>query len=495
MKYQSRKTWSNHSGNQCVEPLRIYRPTDAGELVSIVTEAERAGVTVRAVGSHHSWSDVAVTHGFVVETRGLCAMLDLERDLLLPDRLAELEGGGHRLVRAQAGIRLRELNAALDTLGLALSNMGGYDEQTVGGVMGTATHGSGLAFGPIASFARSVDLIGSGGTYYRIEPAGGLTDPVRYRGRYPDRQLIQDDKWFHSVTVSMGCMGILYAVVLEVEPAYWLKEVRTLSTWSKVKEELRTRQVLHEHRHYEVYFNPHPTKGGQHTCLVTTRNLAPQPEGRPQAKLRRNPLAERAARCSLIPKVLNFLFDIRPTIIPKLLDRALTSLADDEYTDRSHRVLDIGAANHLPAYSSEIGIPVDDRLLHLEAVERIMALAERYRALGRVYHTSPTSLRFVKQAPSYMSMMYGADTMMIELILMTDTEGGYELLAAHEEELYPLDGRPHWGQVNSLTGSQDLVRSMYPMYDRWKSVYLQLNASGVFDSPFTKRVGISRSPR
>lgn len=33
---------------------------------------------------------------------------------------------------------------------------------------------------------------------------------------------------------------------------------------------------------------------------------------------------------------------------------------------------------------------------------------------------------------------------------------------------------------------------MYPLYDRWIEIYLKLNPTGTFDSPFTKRIGLSR---
>ena len=90
-------------------------------------------------------------------------------------------------------------------------------------------------------------------------------------------------------------------------------------------------------------------------------------------------------------------------------------------------------------------------------------------------------------------MMNGHDTMMIELIMLTHTEGGFELLADYEEALYALSGRPHWGQVNTLTGSDGLLESMYPRLQDWLAVHGRLNASGVFDGPFSKRVGISVS--
>ena len=175
-----------------------------------------------------------------------------------------------------------------------------------------------------------------------------------------------------------------------------------------------------------------------------------------------------------------------PDTAPGRTDQMLGFLADNEYTGPSYKVLNIGAANLLPAYSSELAVPIEK---HAEAVDRLIEVAARHRDLGRVYHTGLVSLRFVKASPAYMSMMHGRDTMMIELIQATDTEGGFELLGAYEEALYDIGGRPHWGQVNTLTGP---LRRMYPEFDRWLAVHEDLNASGVFDSPFSKRVGISR---
>jgi hypothetical protein len=138
-------------------------------------------------------------------------------------------------------------------------------------------------------------------------------------------------------------------------------------------------------------------------------------------------------------------------------------------------------------------VPVDERGLHVEAVEKVFELAARHRDLGHAYQSSPISLRFVRASDALIAMMNGRETMMIELIMLTHTEGGFELLASYEEALYALGGRPHWGQVNTLTGSDGLVESMYPRFAEWLAVHERLNASGVFDSPFSKRVGISSS--
>ena len=58
--------------------------------------------------------------------------------------------------------------------------MGGYDGQTIAGVISTSTHGSGIRFGPITDDVRSLDIVASGGALYRIEPADGITDPAAF---------------------------------------------------------------------------------------------------------------------------------------------------------------------------------------------------------------------------------------------------------------------------------------------------------------------------
>jgi L-gulono-1,4-lactone dehydrogenase len=484
--FSLRKRWRNHTGNAGIDPLRILHPKSAQEIAQIVQEAEREGATVRAVGSGHSWSDVALTRGFLLEPDGLTRVLDLEEGLLYGARAAEQQP----LVRVESGMRIRELNAHLDALGLALPNMGGYDGQTIAGVMSTATHGSGIDFGPIADDARSLEVIGAGGTLYRIEPAGGITDPEAFAQARGEWTLLQDDDAFNAARVGMGCLGVIYAVTLAVRQKFYLREVRTLTTWEQAHGALP--QLLADNDHCELYFNPYK-RDGAHDCLITTRNEVSEEQFRKDRHRARNVLAEWLSRILPTGRLVNLVQGIRPACSPYLIYRALKVLKDADYTNVSYRVFNIGAANYLPAYSMEIGVPVDERGLHVQAVERIFEVAARHRRLGNTYESSPISLRFVRASDALMSMMEGRDTMMIELINLTHTEGGFELLADYEDALYALGGRPHWGQYNTLTGSDGLIESMYPRFREWMRVHERLNASGVFDSPFSKRVGIARA--
>jgi hypothetical protein len=181
--------------------------------------------------------------------------------------------------------------------------------------------------------------------------------------------------------------------------------------------------------------------------------------------------------------------DFKPSLSPWMMENAIRALIKKEYDEVSYKVLNIGTANLLPAYSGEVGVPMDGR--HIEAADALIRVAAEYRHLGDVYQSSPISFRFVKASNAYMSMMQGRDTMMIELIELSRCDGGYELIAAYEKELSKLGGRPHWGQVNSLAAGDGLLEAMYPRYPDWLQVLGHLNSSGVFDSPFTERVGIS----
>ena len=207
--------------------------------------------------------------------------------------------------------------------------------------------------------------------------------------------------------------------------------------------------------------------------------------------MNRNFLTEFIAGLPFIRRILNAIVGALPDITPELINSAMEGLVDDEYSNISYKVFNIGVANEVSAYSAEIGFPVEDGK-YISAIDRILELTQEYEALGEVYLTSPMSLRFVKGSKAFLSPQYGYDTCMLEIIVVKDTQGSFEMMHRLENEMYKYSGRPHWGQVNTLTGSHNLIESMYPEYGKWLAVYRQLNKNGTFDSPFSKRVGFRK---
>jgi hypothetical protein len=472
---RKRKSWSNYVGTQTAEPLALCAPGSSGAVASVVTETGVRRLSVKAVGSGHAWSDVALTDGVMVLPDNLRSVLPLERETLKPS-------APPLLFRVQSGITIRQLNEALAAAGLGLINMGGYDGQTIAGATSTATHGSGIEFPPLCDIIESVEIIPSDGHLYRIEPSSGITDPAAFAKRHPDIRLLQDDKTFYSVIVGIGCMGVITSVILRVTEKYWLTERRWTSPWPEVRAALAKGDVLRQHRHYEVLLNPHPLDG-VNLCLITTRDPAVPP-------IHESPFLERNVLVALGSLLPPGVLEPEPKKAPQQLNLALKLLVREPYTRVSYEVLNIGAPNNIPAISAELAFPMAGSR-YLDAIDRFLQLAEIQRAVGDRCHSSPVSLRFVKASKAFLAPQSGRDTCMLEIIFGKGTKGANEMLYFYETELYKYGARPHWGQLNYVTGGHPVLRKMYPQYDNWLEVYKKFNTNHLFDSAFAKRVGIA----
>ena len=480
-----RPTWRNHARDQACHPRVIQHPRTGDEVARLVAGAGERGERVRAVGAGHAWSDVALTDGVLLETDGLSGLVALDDGTLRPPARDD-----PLLVRVLGGTRIRELNRQLEARGLALKNMGGYDAQAIAGVVATSTHGSGIRFGPFPDAVRSLDLVAAGGARVRVEPARGISDPEAFADRHgTSRTLLQDDATFRAAVCAMGCMGVIEALVLQVRPKFWLRERRRVRTWEAVRDDLAG-GVLERHDHYELFLNPYPRKDGRHELLVTTRDEVPEPgEGSPGDGMR-HPLIEIQASIPLVWTLLRLAARFAPSLMRTQFGRTLRRMEDDDYTQVSYRVFNIGAANRLPALSMELGVPAEGEA-HLRAVDRIFEVAAE-GAGRRRFHTSPIALRFVAPSRASASMMHGRPTMMIELILVSGTRHGRELLQDYETALAEFGQRPHWGQYNTAGPA---VAASYPEWDDWLAARARLDVPGTFDSEFTDRIGISRAAR
>ncbi len=491
LEYTTRDTWKNCVANQVVSPLKYFRPQTLDELIKIIKTAKKEKCKVRAVGSGHSFSEIVQTTDFLINCHGMNNIIELDKSILIRDEDLIHNGYDSKyLVHAENGITIRDLNNYLDQNNLALFNMGGYDAQSIAGVISTATHGTGIGLGPICDDVASLIIVSEGGMIYRIEPKNGITDPDKYLEKYPDNKLIQDDDWFNSVLVSMGCTGIIYSVILKVTHSYYLKEERLAkiheTSWEDVKNLVRDKKVISENRHFEVWINPYKIKGA-HRCLITRRNIY-------EGELSKLPVGSRMRHWFIeliIPYIEFFIrmaFRYLYKLSPFFIDTSMKQVIDyDGYIDKSFHVLHLGNANYVKGFSGEYAIPLKDDLF-IKAADKILELAEQNKEVGQLYHSAPISLRFVKQSNAFLAMMYGEDTCMIEVPVLVGTRGGFQILQRIEDEFIKLSSiRSHWGQYNQLNG--EIIKKLYPQFEKWKNIYNILNKNGTFDNYFTNKCG------
>ena len=68
---KTRYTWYNSTHTVISQPLRYFYPKDEKDIQAIVVEAEQQGLRVRAVGSGHSFSEVAKGEDFLMDMKEL----------------------------------------------------------------------------------------------------------------------------------------------------------------------------------------------------------------------------------------------------------------------------------------------------------------------------------------------------------------------------------------------------------------------------------------
>jgi hypothetical protein len=483
--------WVNCVGQQKCTPLEQVEPASLKDLVEIVSKANKQKQRVRAVGSGHAFSDIARTDGAV-----------LVNPVLL-DRVSDVDGDslrdsarGQNLIHVQSGITVQNFITELTNRGLALINEGGYTGQTISGTLATGTHGSGITFGPLASFARSIVLVSETGIVYQIEPAAGITDPAKFSGAVDGVPVIlkQDDEWFDAIVVSMGCMGVIYSFNMEVCDAFSVKELRTSTTWDKVKGSLEPAMwnpvapMVSAVDHFELVLNPYDVFF-RHACVKVERtrlgNVAAQGE-------RQDWLAALLEQASIdnAPALVDILNKI-PFISPIVVDQAIMTLVEQKpYIDKSYNVFSLGEANDIKALALELHC---DAKQCVPTIDKLLAVFKDEAKEHDWFMAGPLGIRFVAASDAFLAPESGRLTCTIELDMLVGVSTGEELARHIKEQICTSDSsstRVHWGLDLDFVTKEE-IRDWYPNFERWHKVYQELNAGGMFNNKFTDRVGIS----
>ena len=249
-------------------------PDSLEELVDIVKEAERLGRHVRAVGSSWSNSDVAMTPDYMVETNKLNG--EVAGVLNATPSILNVPQGN--LVHVEAGITLGDLVNLLDKRNLALPVLGGSSGQTLAGAISTSVHGADFNLAPIPDIVRAIHLVGPGGIQHWIEPRSGITDRVALSNALGIdlANIHQNDDWFYSALVSVGSLGIIYSLIIDVVPQYDLVEDCEWLTWTAVRARLMQGAAgnpfdITDNRAVNVIVNPFREPDGTRPCFLITR--------------------------------------------------------------------------------------------------------------------------------------------------------------------------------------------------------------------------------
>ena len=414
--------WSNWAREQRCAPERIERPQSEDELCEVVAGAGR----VKAVGSGHSFTDIACTDGVMVDLSRMNRVLDADGEL----------------VRVQAGISIADCARQLAERGLALENQGDIDKQSLAGAVATATHGTGARFRNLSAQVEGMRLVIASGEVRELQGDELLA------GR-----------------VSLGALGVISELTLRCVPGFTIHRIDEPRPLAEALDGLQA--AVDDNDHFELFVFPYADRA----LTLTSERTGRDPEPRPDWRRR---LEDRFENGAL--GLATSLSRMAPRLAPAT-NRTITRLMSRKVrVDLSHRVY--AHERNVRFTEMEYAIP---RAHTREALERVLHMVEQRRLAVNF----PIEVRFAAGDEAFLSTAHGRETGYIAVHVSHGCE--FETyFRAVERIMDDYEGRPHWGKRHYQTSAT--LRSRYADWDRFAAVRARLDPEGVFANPYVERV-------
>jgi L-gulono-1,4-lactone dehydrogenase len=427
--------WQNWAGNQRSRPQAVERPHDVEEVSLLVKRALADGRRVKAVGSGHSFTAAAVTDGVQVDLGAIEGLVS-----------ADTSSG---LVTVRAGTPLWRLNQLLAERGLAMSNLGDIDRQTVAGATSTSTHGTGLKLGGLATQIRGLEIVTGDGS---VISCTAETEP----------------ELFSAARVGIGALGVVTAVTLQCEPAFTLVADEQPMPLAQVVDEFD--DLVERNEHFEFYWFPHTD------VALTKRNNRPRDgqEAKPLGRVKE--WLDDEFFSNTVYNLTCKLASRRPAMIPRLNRMAAKLLSARSFAAPSHEVF--VSPRRVRFVEMEYSVP---RAAFAPAFRAIQDVIEREQLLV----SFPIEARIVAPDDIPLSTAYGEERAYLA-IHMFRGEPFERYFRAVEARMRDLGGRPHWGKMHWRTAAD--LRPLYPRFDEFLAVRDRVDPERVFTNDYLTTV-------
>ncbi len=425
-------TWQNWSGSvECV-PTKIVYPASQEEIIAIVKDCRAQNIGLRVVGNGHSFMPL-------VKTDGVLMSLDKYSGIEVVDR-------EKKQATVRAGTKIKLLGESLFVHGLAQPNLGDIDVQSIAGAISTGTHGSGVTLGSISTQVAALTLISAEGEVVECSEE-------------------QNRELFKAAQVSLGTLGIISKVTLQLVPAFKLDYSWRKLTLSGCLDNIE--KYKSENRNFEFFWMPY-------TDAVLAKFMNPTDEPPRQKNLFRrfNELALENGVFWLLSE-FSRLFPAKAPSVSKIIAASMSSGRDINY---SHKIF---ATPRLVKFQEmEYSIPAEHFVAVLHEIDESIR-----RNQFRVHF--PVECRFVKADDIFISPASGRDSAYIAVHMYKGME--YRpYFAAMEAIFQKYQGRPHWGKMHTDTAAD--LKVIYPRWDDFQAARHTLDPSGFFLNDYLKTV-------
>jgi len=416
--------WQNWARTVTATPAGIVDVAREADIVAAVRYAGRHSLRVKALGSGHSYNDIADVGGAI--GLAMSSHAGIER----------VDGATGR-VTVRSGTSLAVFCSELASRGLALPVLGAITDQTVAGLVSTATHGTGRHAHSLSDAVVGLRFVDAGANVV-------------------DVSLERDPDLLDAARVGLGSLGILSAVTFQCVPGYdlWL-ETRPV----ELEDAIADLEVLQHADHFGFWWFPRT----RWVVLRTAhrRALDRSRPGRPPVA-GRDPWHEAALWCightpagtSIVNSMQRALRFGRPRIVEGRWDEVFPC----------------------PGTMRQVGM---EYALPLEAtapaLESLRALFQRHAV------HAPVDVRFGAADQAWLSPSHGRRTCYIGVAVAQPfgRRIPYErLFRALETVFARFGGRPHWGKMHTLDAAR--LAALYPRWRQFAEVRNQFDPARLF---------------
>ena len=429
----SRKaSWSNWAGNQRAEGISLFKPKTELELQQIVRHAVANNKRVKAVGSGHSFTAIALAEETLVDLSNYDAVIAIDKS--------------KNTVTAQAGVQLSKINGVLHQNGLAMQNLGDIAYQTIAGAISTSTHGTGVKFTGIANQVVALRIV--------------LAD-----SSVVDCSATSNPELFNCARVGLGAIGLISTVTIQLVPAFNLRVIEEPMRVDELLANLDHHVATNDH--FEFFWVPHTG------WALTKRNNRTTEAAKPMSGLSHwysKTLMENYAFGAVC-----MLGRAKPSLIPKLA-KALPSSGRNEYCDASHKIF--ASKRIVKFYEMEYAIP---REACVEALNRVRRMVSD----SGFFLNFPVEVRFT--APDEIPLSTASNRESAYIAVHIYKGMNYVPYFKEVESIMnSYQGRPHWGKLH-FQNAQTLA-PRYPQWDVFQGVRNLVDPTRVFANRYTETV-------
>jgi xylitol oxidase len=419
----------NWAANLTYSSARIERPRTLAELAGIVAGEPR----VRALGSRHSFGDVA-------DTTGVHVQLDLLDDGRPPLEVDPDTG----VASVRAGLRYGEVAADLHAQGRALTAMASLPHISVAGAVATGTHGSGDGTRSLAGDVVGVELMTASGEVLTLR---------------------HGDADFPGSVVALGALGVVTRVELATVPTFDVRQdVFTSLPWDALIENLDA--VLGSAYSVSVFTSWYEPD----VRMVWCKSRVGIPTGNPEVE----PVETGASTSGAFALLtgLGAAPATRPMHpLPNVAAVACTEqggVPGPWFERLPHFRLDFTPSLG-EELQSEYLLP---RAAGPDAVRAVKALGDR---IGPLLLTS--EIRTVAGDDQWLSTT-PEDSLALHFTWQQDWPAVRAVLPELEAALLPLGARPHWGKLFTVPVAD--LPGLYPKFGDFADLAARLDPEGRF---------------